>query len=380
LAALYTRQSVVKPLKDRFSFSEIMATKANIPSPGANPRSEAQTTGDLTLRLVRLTASEQRDFAADAVMLVFPKGGQGKFTAGSNTQMLMPGSVLVVGEGIKGSLCISKDSELIYWFFSLHLEHLFPLFSSAEIPLLESMMEGFKSPRFFPAATPVAKQCHRLIEDVPAQFDLDHRSQLVRVAAVILSDEFKTARQRRTVPMNVEERIEDVFERLSADQLLSLSVGELAVRFGCSRRHLNRLFHQHFGFSVTALRMEMRLLKAISCLRDPNIKIINVAERCGFNHLGLFNTCFKRRFGVSPGEWRKKVANSENPQTLPPIDVTACPLRSKGLCPMTEVAGTVSLQAAQVYPAQKVDGLKALAAMCAPDTNISPIKNRPTTG
>src|ERR1019366_4324749 len=96
-----------------------------------------------------------------------------------------------------------------------------------------------------------------------------------------------------------------VFEKLSATELVGLSVPELAGKFGCSRRHLNRLFHQHFGISVAALRMEMRLLKAISLLRDPDAKVINVAEQCGFNHLGLFNTCFKRRFGTSPGHWRK---------------------------------------------------------------------------
>ena len=96
-----------------------------------------------------------------------------------------------------------------------------------------------------------------------------------------------------------------VFERLSSQELLSSSVGQLAEKFSCSRRHLNRLFHQHFGFSVAALRMEMRLVKAVSLLRDPNIKVINVAEQCGFNHLGLFNTCFKRRFGQTPGQWRK---------------------------------------------------------------------------
>jgi AraC-like DNA-binding protein len=86
---------------------------------------------------------------------------------------------------------------------------------------------------------------------------------------------------------------------------LTLSVGDLAGKFSCSRRHLNRLFHLHFGFSVAALRMEMRLLKAVSLLRNPSLKVISVAQQCGFNHLGLFNTCFKRRFGSSPGQWRK---------------------------------------------------------------------------
>jgi AraC-like DNA-binding protein len=124
-----------------------------------------------------------------------------------------------------------------------------------------------------------------------------------------------------------------VFEKLSANELLGLSVGELAARFGCSKRHLNRLFHQHFGSSVAAMRMEMRLLKAVSLLRDPDTKVINVAEQCGFNHLGLFNTCFKRRFGASPGQWRKMPAQAEGQSVRPVDDSPVCALRSNGLCP-----------------------------------------------
>jgi hypothetical protein len=82
---------------------------------------------------------------------------------------------------------------------------------------------------------------------------------------------------------------------------------------------LNRLFHQYFGFSLAALRMEMRLLKAMALLRDPDAKVINVAEKCGFNHLGLFNTCFKRRFGVTPGQWRNG--------SLAPVSPSRCPKR-----------------------------------------------------
>ena len=57
--------------------------------------------------------------------------------------------------------------------------------------------------------------------------------------------------------------------------------------------------------------MELRLLKAVTLLRNPTAKIITVAEQCGFNHLGLFNICFKRRFGQSPGQWRKCGAAKE---------------------------------------------------------------------
>ena len=103
----------------------------------------------------------------------------------------------------------------------------------------------------------------------------------------------------------MEDHLLQVFEKLSANDLLNLSAGELAGKFGCSRRHLNRLFHQHFGFSVAGLQDGDADAQGQShfCAKRA-AKIINVAEQCGFNHLGLFNTCFKRRFGASPGQWR----------------------------------------------------------------------------
>jgi hypothetical protein len=71
------------------------------------------------------------------------------------------------------------------------------------------------------------------------------------------------------------------------------------------------LFHQYFGFSVGALKTEMRLLKAVSLLRDSKTKVISVADECGFHHLGLFNNSFKKRFGVSPGKWRNLAAQKQ---------------------------------------------------------------------
>jgi AraC-like DNA-binding protein len=288
----------------------------------------------LTLRLVRLKPSEKWIHGANGLSFVFPNGGGGKYVSTEVTQRLTPGDVLVLSgapEG-KGGLCADEGGEMVFWFFAVNFEHLFPLFAGDEICLLQSVTEGFKGAKLYGASSPLAGECHKLLE-VPPQFNLDHRSQLLRVVAAILSVEFKTAQPYRVGFVRAEEHMTQVFEKLSANELLGLSVVELAVRFGCSKRHLNRLFHQHFGFSVTAMRMEMRLLKAVSLLRDPDTKVINVAEQCGFNHLGLFNTCFKRRFGTSPGRWRKMPAQAEGQSVHPVNDSSVCSLRSDGLCP-----------------------------------------------
>ncbi|MGD0261297.1 MAG: helix-turn-helix transcriptional regulator [Verrucomicrobiota bacterium] len=266
---------------------------------------------------------------------MFPKGGVGKCLCGPLSQRLGTGDVLVLDGAVGGKLCGPERGEMVFACFSVCLEHLFPLFASKEICLLQGIADDFKRAKLYPASSPLAVECHRLLGEVPPQFNLDHRGQLLRVAAAILTVEFKNAHSQRVGFIRSEDHMIQVFEKLSPADLVGLSVPELAGKFGCSRRHLNRLFHQHFGVSVAALRMEMRLLRAVALLRNPDVKVINVADECGFNHLGLFNTCFKRRFGTSPGQWRKKaVANGEQSAGLGGATPN-CPLRVNGLCPWT---------------------------------------------
>ena len=103
----------------------------------------------------------------------------------------------------------------------------------------------------------------------------------------------------------------------------------------------------------------MRLLKAVALLRNPDTKVINVAEDCGFNHLGLFNTCFKRRFGTSPGQWRKQAVLSGDHSAEVGGAAAGCPLRVNGLCPLTDQPknqGAVPQQPAQT---KKADSARA---------------------
>ena len=300
------------------------------------------TQDHLMLRLVRLKPEEEWFITGEGLAFVFPTGGTAKFVLGPVMQSLAPGDVFVVSAESGGKLLAPAKGESAFWYFSLKLEHLFPLFASNEISLLHAVSDRFRNAKLFPSASPLARACHRLIGEVPPQFTLDHRSQLLRVAAAILTMEFQTAQPQRVGFVRAEEHMIQVFEKLSTAELLSSSVGELAAKFGCSRRHLNRLFHQHFGVSVAALRMEMRLIKAVSLLRDPNAKVIRVAEECGFNHLGLFNTCFKRRFGASPGQWRTQHTQARrgpmsNSGKLGEEN-GGCPLRATGICPWSEAA------------------------------------------
>jgi AraC-like DNA-binding protein len=311
----------------------------------------------LTLRLARLKSTEVLDQSAEGLTFLFAKGGTGKFSSKLATHRLLPGDILVFSGANGTNLGVfDNKGEFLFWSFSVCFEHLLPLFTSNEISLLHNITEGFKAAKYYPASGPLAIECHRLLGTVPPLFNLDHRGQLIRIAAAILSVEFKECQHQRSGYVRSEDHIVQVFEKLSAAELINLSVGELADRFSCSRRHLNRLFHKHFRVSVAALRMEMRLLKAISLLRDPDIKIINLAEQCGFNHLGLFNTCFKRRFGASPGQWRESNLKGTGVLAQKQKVKPGCPLQSSGLCPMGEPQESSASSALKSFAGKITDG------------------------
>ena len=305
----------------------------------------------LTLRLVRLKRGEAWPNQGRGFWFVLAKGGKGQYASGSAAQSILPGDVLLLNCKNGGTIAVTGE-EMIFWCFSVSFEHLTPLFAIGEICLLQNTTESLKSPKLYPASSSLARECHGLVATAPPQGNMDHRSQVLRVAAAVLSVEFKNTRTQRNGFARMEDHMMQAFEELSANELLTLSVGDLARKFSCSRRHLNRLFHQHFGCSVASLRMELRLLKALSLLRDQAVKIIQVAEECGFNHLGLFNACFKKRFGNTPSQWRKGALNGEKAGTDAELGHSTCRLQANGLCPLAPKQDDCTARARKAVSAQ----------------------------
>lgn len=302
----------------------------------------------LSLHMMRLKRGDEWMNDGSGLCFVFPKGGAGVYVCGSVKQPLLPGDLLVLCSSMAGRLSPgSGDDEFVFWWFSSGLEHMIPLLAAKEICLIPFVANNFKNSKRYMAESALAVECHRLIGEVPPQFNIDHRSQLLRVVTCILSDEFKTSGVSRAGFMRSGEQMIRTLEELSTADILTLPVAELVQRFNCSQRHLNRLFHDRFGISVAALRMEMRLLKAMALLRNPDAKVIDVAEQCGFNHLGLFNECFKRRFDSTPGKWRQKTYEAAFPTASHDDSQLDCRMRNIGLCPWSGVSkGSNSVKAA----------------------------------
>jgi AraC-like DNA-binding protein len=201
-----------------------------------------------------------------------------------------------------------------------------------EICLLEKVAARFQAARYYPAPLKIVHQCQELLLSAPSANTLEHRVHLLKVVSVVISEQFEQVRKEHEATNNRNGDFAHMMRRLSLDDVQDLSVEDLAKKMGYSRRHLNRLFQEHLGTSVSSLKMEARLVKSLCLLRDPQAKIIDIAMECGFNHLGLFSQCFKRRFDISPNRWRQRESARTQFQGQSDFTNEDCRLQSKGLC------------------------------------------------
>lgn len=84
----------------------------------------------------------------------------------------------------------------------------------------------------------------------------------------------------------------------------NISLKELAITYQKNEKYLGRLFQKEMGISFHDYLMRLRLHKAESLLLQSKDKIIDIAFDCGFNTVSYFNRTFKKKHGVTPGEYR----------------------------------------------------------------------------
>jgi DNA-binding response OmpR family regulator/two-component sensor histidine kinase len=90
------------------------------------------------------------------------------------------------------------------------------------------------------------------------------------------------------------------------------NVEGLCKEIGMSHSHLHRKLSALTGCSATKFIRNIRLAKAMELLENQHLTITSVAFDSGFNDPGYFGRVFKQEFGMTPVEWRDRLAGVEN--------------------------------------------------------------------
>ncbi|CAM3337102.1 MULTISPECIES: response regulator [Paenibacillus] len=84
----------------------------------------------------------------------------------------------------------------------------------------------------------------------------------------------------------------------------NVTVKQLAELFQINSSYLSVLFKKETGRTITDFVQETRINKAKELLRDPFVKVYEVAEKVGFQTTAYFTFLFKKMTGVTPQEFR----------------------------------------------------------------------------
>ena len=85
-----------------------------------------------------------------------------------------------------------------------------------------------------------------------------------------------------------------------------ISVSEMADICYYSQSHFMKFFKASMGMGFTQYLNEYRLETASRLLLATSDSVLDIAMRTGFENLSYFNRIFKRKYGIAPGQYRKR--------------------------------------------------------------------------
>ncbi|MDD5200832.1 MAG: AraC family transcriptional regulator [Terrimicrobiaceae bacterium] len=125
-----------------------------------------------------------------------------------------------------------------------------------------------------------------------------------------------------------------------------LTLSDLASAAGMSAPYFCSSFKKAFGLPPVECLIQHRMHHAAHLLTNRNLTISEVAAQAGYDDLFHFSKMFKKRFGVSPREMRKRRAGFD----LAPAATGAGRVRASGRSPRLREPGNAANDSASQWP------------------------------
>jgi AraC-like DNA-binding protein len=253
--------------------------------------------------------------------VVFIIDGHAVYTARSVARRVPAGGMVLGRPG---------TDELYRWAEKVQTHHAYFHFGVESLPV--DWPDTGQWPRVIPHPSPVTVSLFRHIlrhiykhQDWPAMSPPAADSRLVET---LLDCLFETHEQSDALfdplrPVPVQRALKWMREVIDQSPGRPVSLRDLARAARVTEKHLCRIFHHSLGFGPAKTYTLLRLQLAIPLLARSNLRVQEIAERCGFQNALYFSRCFSKNFGRCPKKVRDDLSNGVPPPADPlPADLT----------------------------------------------------------
>jgi len=140
--------------------------------------------------------------------------------------------------------------------------------------------------------------------------DLDESRKREEVAREVQRMLSASARQAQTTAIDAKEAgknaklIQEIIGMMRDSLDRQLTLREVADRFSFSPNYLGQLFKEAAGQTFHEYFAALRMEKAAELLRDPKLRIYEVAYQVGYRYMPYFSRQFKETYRMTPQEFR----------------------------------------------------------------------------
>lgn len=92
-----------------------------------------------------------------------------------------------------------------------------------------------------------------------------------------------------------------------AEHYATINISKLSKMLYLNSKYFCQIFHEIVGISPQQYLIDIRLKNSLYYLEDTSMTLKNIAESCGYSSYTGYVDAFKRKYGVSPKEYRKRM-------------------------------------------------------------------------
>ncbi|MBQ1311631.1 MAG: helix-turn-helix transcriptional regulator [Blautia sp.] len=143
----------------------------------------------------------------------------------------------------------------------------------------------------------------------PAFFEIGLKAELLNLILLLFKNGYVRETKEGWDAAESRQQIKAVLQYISEHYREKIRISDLARLAGFSESYLMSLFRQYVGMSCIQYIIHFRIQEAARALEETSSSVAVIALDHGFDNISYFNLQFRKYFGMTPREFRRKQAH-----------------------------------------------------------------------